>query len=129
MTWTALDRDGNLARIDGRTVTFPDGATATLPVDPYTPVFAADEVGGLLVYRETDPNDNSKNSVRYVTDTGQHGILADQCEGKWPLAIRPAMNHGDCEPVAIRGYVTVGADCYPAGDDSHGVARVRRAAS
>jgi hypothetical protein len=88
MTWTALDRDGNLARIDGRTVTFPDGATATLPVDPYTPVFAADEVGGLLVYRETDPNDNRKNSVRFAASTGEQGVLADQCEGKWPLAIR-----------------------------------------
>jgi hypothetical protein len=88
MTWTALDRDGNLARIDGRTVTFPDGATATLPVDPYTPVFAADEVGGLLVYRETDPADNHKNSVRFAASTGEQGVLADQCEGKWPLAIR-----------------------------------------
>jgi hypothetical protein len=88
MNWTALDRAGHLASIFGRSVTFHDGSTAELPVVPYTPVYAADDVGGLLVYRETDPNDNRKNSVRFAASTGEQGVLADQCEGKWPLAIR-----------------------------------------
>jgi hypothetical protein len=88
MNWTALGRAGHLASIFGRSVTFHDGSTAELPVAPYTPVYAADEVGGLLVYRETDPADNRKNSVRFAASTGEQGVLADQCEGKWPLAIR-----------------------------------------
>jgi hypothetical protein len=107
MNWTALDRAGHLASIFGRSVTFHDGSTAELPVAPYTPVYAADDVGGLLVYRETDPNDNRKNSVRFAASTGEQGVLADQCEGKWPLAIRPAMNPGAFEVAWINRGVNV----------------------
>jgi hypothetical protein len=88
MNWTALDPTGRLARISGRSVEFHDGRNADLPVDPYTPVYAADEIGGVLVYRETHPTDNARNSVRYATTAGQQGVLSEQCEGKWPLAIR-----------------------------------------
>jgi hypothetical protein len=89
MRQTALDRDGHLAIVDGRRVRFHQNEQHVLPVDPYAAVYAgAGIVGaGVLLYRQTDPRDNEVNTVWYATSRGKHGMLAEQCEGKWPLAI------------------------------------------
>ena len=89
--WTALDPYGNLSVITERTAKMSDGVTVELTANPYTPVYAADGVGDLLVYREWHPTDNSLNRVLFASTRpvgpAWQGQLAESCEGKWPLAI------------------------------------------
>jgi hypothetical protein len=87
MRLTALDRDGHLAILEGRRVRFHHNQTHILPVDPYAAVYAGQGDLGVLLYRETTPHDNAINTVWYATSRGKHGILAEQCDGKWPLAV------------------------------------------